>query len=101
MSESQRQIDRRTLLGLMAAAAAASTGGGLLGPGGARVAAAGQAAMPAGVEPFEVRVGDAELEDLSRRLQSPRWPPDSPGGKGMWAVTRPATAHRLRHLSVG
>ena len=88
MSESQRQIDRRTLLGLMAAAAAASTGGGPFGPGGARVAAAGQAAMPAGVEPFEVRVGDDELEDLSRRLQSPRWPPDSPGEPWSYGTDR-------------
>ena len=88
MSESQRQIDRRTLLGLMAAAAAATTGGGLFGPGGARVAAAGQAALPAGVEPFEVRVGDAELEDLSRRLQSPRWPPDSPGEPWSYGTDR-------------
>ena len=98
MSESLRRIDRRTLLRLMgaagASAAAASTGGGLFGP--ARVhaarrpaaAGAGQTAMPAGVEPFEVRVSDAELEDLGRRLQSPRWPPDSPGEPWSYGTDR-------------
>ena len=96
MSESQRQIDRRTLLRLMgaagASATAASAAGGPFGAARARAAsraaAAGQAAMPAGVEPFEVRVDDAELEDLSRRLQSPRWPPDSPGEPWSYGTDR-------------
>ncbi len=44
--------------------------------------------MPAGVEAFEVRVDDRELEDLSRRLRSPRWPPDSPGEPWSYGTDR-------------
>ena len=44
--------------------------------------------MPAGVTPFEVQVSDADLEDLSRRLQSPRWPPDSPGEPWSYGTDR-------------
>ena len=90
MAESQRSMDRRTLLKLMSAAglsgAAASVNkapfgatGMAIGPG---TAPAGQAPAPAGIDPFEVRVADAELQDLVRRLQAPRWPPDSPGSRG-------------------
>lgn len=55
---------------------------------GAGNARAGQAPAPAGIDPFEVRVADAELEDLGRRLQSPRWPPDSPGEPWSYGTDR-------------
>ena len=98
MSESQRGLDRRTLLKLMGAAGTSVTGARmgatLFGPaavgasGGVGTAPAAQEAAPAGIDPFEVRVAGAELEDLSRRLQSPRWPPDSPGEPWSYGTDR-------------
>ena len=97
MSESQRGIARRTLLKLMGAAGASATvasAGSVPGYAGghpagrARAARAGQASSPAGVDPFEVQVGDAELQYLSRRLESPRWPPDSPGEPWAYGTDR-------------
>ena len=98
MSESQLRIGRRTLLKLMGAAGASTAVGGRSGvpfgsgtvraAGGAGGAGAGQAPSPAGIDPFAVRVADAELEDLSRRLQSPRWPPDSPGEAWSYGTDR-------------
>ena len=97
MSRLQRQMDRRTLLKLMGAVGASVTvapaGGAVSGravhaSGGAGLAGLAQEAMPAGIDPFEVRVGDADLEDLRRRLESPRWPPDSPGEPWSYGTDR-------------
>ena len=41
-----------------------------------------------GIEPFEVRVSDSDLEDLRRRLAAPRWPPDSPGDAWSYGTDR-------------
>ena len=98
MSRLQRQMDRRTLLKLVGAAGAtasvASTGGesvwtgrrarnrrrrgscgrsGVLANGGRSLRGAGQRRRPGGSEP---------------RLQSPRWPPDSPGEPWSYGTDR-------------
>ena len=95
MSRLQRQVDRRTLLKMIGAVGVtvAPAGGAVSGwavhaSGGAGLAGLAQEAMPAGIDPFEVRVGDADLEDLRRRLQSPRWPPDSPGEPWSYGTDR-------------
>ena len=98
MSETQSQIGRRTLLKLMGAAGASAAAGAqsaapfgsarVRAAGGPGSAGAGQAPVPQDVTPFEVRVSDADLEDLSRRLQSPRWPPDSPGEAWSYGTDR-------------
>lgn len=94
MAESPRLVDRRTLLKLMGAAGATATAGARFGSaaahaaGGAGTAGAPQAALPAGVDPFTVRVSDAELDDLSRRLAAPRWPPAAPGEPWSYGADR-------------
>lgn len=97
MTEGQRQLDRRTLLQLVGATGAsafASSGCGssLEPPDNRVVAGAGTVGVAqtasAGIERFEVRVSDADLEDLRRRLESPRWPPDSPGEPWSYGTDR-------------
>ena len=78
MSKSHRQFDRRTLMKLMGALGASAAGT----PSGIPAAYAVGRPQPGaatGIEPFEVRVSNSDLEDLRRRLAAPRWPPDSPG----------------------
>ena len=80
MSAQQRTIDRRTLLKLVGAAGAAAT---VVSAG--RPPSAASSAAPASnlaqsdIELFQLFVSDDELEDLGRRLASPRWPADAPG----------------------
>ena len=80
MAEQLNTIDRRTLLKLMIAAgpSASVTSAGAVSPA---YAAGG---VQPGIDPFEVRVSDAELEDLHRRLAATRWPADAPGDA--WAL---------------
>ena len=80
MTEPNDAIDRRALLKLMGtvgASAAVASAGGLPGFGTTPVRAAG--AVQNDHDPFEIHVSDAELEDLHRRLESVRWPGDTPG----------------------
>ena len=98
MTARDDKIDRRALLKLLGTAGASASmlsgaGGRSLGSatveaaggrslGTATVSAAGAAQN--GIEPFEIRVSDAELDDLHRRLSNVRWPPDPPGEA--WAL---------------
>ena len=99
MTARDDKIDRRALLKLLGTAGASASvlsgaGGSSLGTatvsaaggrpfgGSATVSAAG--AAQSGIEPFEIRVSDAELDDLHRRLTNVRWPPDPPGEA--WAL---------------
>ena len=94
MAEPHGKIDRRTLLKLLGATGASATavsGGALFGgraaaPPAAR--AAGAAAVQDEIEPFQIDVSDAELEDLQRRLENIRWPPDSPGEPWSYGTDR-------------
>ena len=96
-------IDRRTLLKLLGAtgASASAAGGALLG-GRAAAAPSAHAASAAvqdedGIENFQVRVSDAELEDLQRRLENIRWPPDSPGEPWSYGTDRAYLQELLEH----
>ena len=95
MAEPHATLDRRTLLRLLGATGAAATAASsdaLLGrraaaaPPAARAAA--QAGDPAAIERYRVSVSDAELEDLQRRLENVRWPPDSPGEPWSYGTDR-------------
>ena len=96
-------IDRRTLLKLLGAtgASASAAGGALLG-GRAAAAPSAHAAGAAvqdedEIENFQVRVSDAELEDLQRRLENIRWPPDSPGEAWSYGTDRAYLQELLEH----
>ena len=72
-------IDRRHVLKVMGAAGASAALGGagrLPGIGEARASGLAQDQNP---DRFEIKVSDAEIEDLRRRLSAVRWPPDTPG----------------------
>ena len=72
-------IDRRRVLKVMGAAGASAALGGagrLPGIGEARASGPAQDQDP---DRFEIKVSDAEIEDLRRRLSAVRWPPDTPG----------------------
>ena len=95
-------IDRRTLLKLLGAtgASASAAGGALLGGRAATPSAhAASAAVQDddGIENFQVRVSDAELEDLQRRLENIRWPPDSPGDAWSYGTDRAYLQELLEH----
>ena len=104
MAEPHGMIDRRTLLKLLGATGASATaasGGALLG---GRTAAAAPSAHAAGataaqdeIDTFEVRVSDAELEDLQRRLENIRWPPDSPGEPWSYGTDRAYLQELIEH----
>ena len=95
-------MDRRTLLKLLGAtgASASAAGGALLG---GRAAAPSAHAATAAVQDegeianFQVRVSDAELEDLQRRLENIRWPPDSPGEPWSYGTDRAYLQELLEH----
>ena len=104
MAEPHGMIDRRTLLKLLGATGASATaasGGALLG---GRTAAAAPSAHAAGataaqdeIDTFEVRVSDADLEDLQRRLENIRWPPDSPGAPWSYGTDRAYLQELIEH----
>ena len=80
MTARHDKIDRRALLKLLGtagASASAFSAAGVNSLGSTTVSAAGGA--QSGIESFEIRVSDAELDDLHRRLSNVRWPPDPPG----------------------
>ena len=83
MAEHRGTIDRRTLLQLMGAAGASAivmSGGGT--PWGRSARAEASGIVQPDIEPFECHVSDDELEDLRRRLATPRWPRDAPAQPG-------------------
>ena len=88
MAEPHATIDRRTLLKLLGATGAAATGASSEALFGSRAAAATQADAPEAIEPYRVSVSDADLEDLQRRLENVRWPPDSPGEPWSYGTDR-------------
>ena len=47
-----------------------------------------QLAAQSGIEPFDIHVDDNELDDLRRRLQMARWPPDTPGEPWSYGTDR-------------
>ena len=103
MAVPQGMIDRRTLLKLLGAtgASASAAGGALLG-GRAAAASSAHAAGAAvqdgdEIDNFQVRVSDAELEDLQRRLENIRWPPDSPGEAWSYGTDRAYLQELLEH----
>ena len=59
--------------------------------------AAGATAAQDEIETFQVRVSDAELEDLQRRLENIRWPPDSPGEPWSYGTDRAYLQELLEH----
>lgn len=74
MRAHQTSVDRRTVLKLMGAASA--------WPAVAPAPVAAQ--TPTDVQPFRIHVSDADLDDLRRRLERTRWPPDATGEP--WAM---------------
>ena len=40
------------------------------------------------IEPYEIRVSDAAIEDLQRRLRTVRWPADTPGDAWAYGTDR-------------
>ena len=101
MAEPHGMIDRRTLLKLLGAtgASASAAGGALLGGGMAATpsAHAAAAAVQDEIDNFQLRVSDAELEDLQRRLENIRWPPDSPGEPWSYGTDRAYLQELLEH----
>ena len=89
MAEHGRTMDRRTLLKL-AGVAGASAAAGSLGavPGQPAASAFAASAAQPGVSPFEIRVGDDELEQLRQRLALTRWPSDTPGDAWAYGTDR-------------
>ena len=89
MGEQHGTIDRRTLLKLMGTAGASVTAvstGGM--PWGASSPVHAAVVMQTGIDPFEIHVSDDELEDLSRRLATTRWPGDAPGEPWAYGTDR-------------
>lgn len=81
MTARHDKIDRRALLKLLGTAggsASVLSGAGGRRFGGSSTVSAAVVAQT-DIEPFEIRVSAAELDDLHRRLSSVRWPPDPPG----------------------
>ncbi len=104
MAERHDMIDRRTLLKLLGATGASATaasGGALLGgrtSADPSAYAAGAAVQDGDeIDNFEIRVSDAELEDLQRRLENIRWPPDSPGEPWSYGTDRAYLQELLEH----
>ena len=89
MGEQNGTIDRRTLLKLMGAAGASATvmSAGRT-PWGTSLLAHAFGLVQSDIEPFEFYVSDDELEDLRRRLASPRWPADPPGEPWAYGTDR-------------
>lgn len=89
MTSVPRTIDRRSLLKAMGAAGTAAglaaTGRlpGLVPP---QVRASG--VTQSDIEPYEIRVSDAAIEDLQRRLRTVRWPADTPGDAWAYGTDR-------------
>ena len=93
MSEQQRTIDRRTLLKLVGAAGASATVASAGRPPSAASSAAPASNLAqSDIELFQLFVSDDELEDLGRRLASPRWPAAAPGEP--WAAGTPRRVQR-------
>ena len=88
MTQPRGSIERRTLLKLMGAAGASAAVTQAAGRLGAPLAVRAAGAMQDDIEPFEFHVGDAELEDLGRRLASPRWPGEAPGEPWSYGTDR-------------
>ena len=89
MTEQHGKIDRRTLLKLMGAAGASASGGVSAGASwGTPSAAQASGVVQAGIDSFEIQVGDDELEDLGRdraiSRARPRPTPRHPRGLGRW-----------------
>ena len=80
MTTPTHPIDRRSLLKVMgtAGASAALTSVGRL-PGFGSTAVHAGAGSQSEADSFEIRVSDADVEDLQRRLAAARWPVDTPG----------------------
>ena len=77
MSEIHCKVDRRTAFRLLGVAAAV----GLSTP-------RNLFAIQTDIDPLEIRVSDAELEDLKHRLQMARWPPGTPGERWDYGTDR-------------
>ena len=85
MAEQHGKIDRRMLLKLIGAAGASATVMSASGTRWGRSSVAQASSISqTDIEPFEYRVPDDEIEDLRRRLATPRWPRDAPGAA--WAL---------------
>lgn len=86
MDTRHSKINRRTLLTLLGSTGIASS----LATGSARRAHASMssATQETGITPFEIRIGDDDLDDLRRRLIRTRWPEDSPGEPWAYGTDR-------------
>ncbi len=85
MPEHHNKTDRRAFLKLMSAVAAPGLAASMAGiswgvPSSVRAACVAQT----GIDPFEIQVSDAELEDLRQRLAMTRWARRAPGEA--WAL---------------
>ena len=89
MEEQHGTIERRTLLKLIGAAGASATvmSAGRT-PWGTSSLAHASGVVQSDIESFEFYVSDDELEDLRRRLASPRWPADPPGEPWAYGTDR-------------
>ncbi len=97
MAEPHATIDRRTLLRLLGAAGAAATATSSEAVLGRRAAVAAQEEAPEGIARYRVSVSDAELEDLQRRLENVRWPPESPGAPWSYGTDRAYLEELVEH----
>ena len=82
------QIDRRTLLKIMATAGASA---GSISAGAVSSSAASTSEterVQNDVTPFTIRVSDDDLTDLNRRLASTRWPGNAPGEPWTYGTDR-------------
>ena len=86
MRDQGDKIDRRTLFKLMGAAGASATVVSAGGLGAAEALASG--VIQTGVDAFEIRVGDDELEELSTRLAMTRWARDVGGAPWAYGTDR-------------
>ncbi|MEE2637921.1 MAG: epoxide hydrolase [Acidobacteriota bacterium] len=80
-------MNRRTLLKLMAATGVSAPLTGGAAPAAGRGRSRGVAAQSE-VSPFEIRVSDADLADLNRRLAATRWPTDTPDAPWTYGTDR-------------
>ena len=82
-------LDRRTLLKLLATAGVSATvvSSGTT-PFGVSSPTYALGVQQTGIDAFEINVSDDELEDLARRLATPRWPPDAPGAAWAYGTNR-------------
>jgi pimeloyl-ACP methyl ester carboxylesterase len=90
MTRKDTEINRRTLLQMMAtglgSATALASGGRAAVSASETVGATG--AIQVNLEPFEIHVSDEALEDLRRRLATVRWPNDTPGEAWSYGTDR-------------